>query len=298
MDLRQLRQFVAVAEEGSFRRAAERLHVSQPPLSVAVQHLEASLGTALLQRSRQGVRLTAAGEAFLREARRTLHQAQVSVDVARRAAAGKLGTLSLSFVPSAGLDVVPQLLRAFRRDHPDVKLVLNGATTAQQIEGLMNGTIDVGVVVPPLHAAPDFHVDDFTEQELVLAVPRSHPLGGQPRVQLASLAAESFVGFAYREGPGFECVVLAACRDSGFIPHVVQRATQMQTILALVASGLGVALVPQALRSVRVEQVAYLQVRRGRAPVRYGLGLACRPSNDNPALLAFMALAQRLASRR
>ncbi|MCJ0765153.1 LysR family transcriptional regulator [Variovorax terrae] len=295
MDLRQLRQFVAVAEERSFRRAAERLHVSQPPLSVAVQRLEASLGVTLLDRSRHGVRVTAAGEAFLREAQRTLHHAQVSMDVARRAAAGKFGTLGLSFVPSAGLEVVPRLLRAFRRDYPDVKLVLHGATTSQQMEALVSGSTDLGVVVPPLYDAQDFRVESFAEQELVLAVPQDHPLGGQKRVQLASLAAESFVGFTFQEGPGFESVVVAACRESGFIPNFVQVASQMQTILALVASGLGVALVPQAMRSVQIGQVAYLQVRRGRAPVRYQLGLAYRPSNDNPALHAFVAMAQRLA---
>ena len=129
MDLRQLRQFVAVAEERSFRRAAERLHVSQPPLSIAVQKLEADVGVALLDRTRHHVRLTVAGEAFLREAKRTLSHAQLSIDIAQRAAAGKLGTLRLSFVPSAALNVVPGLLRAFRQDYPDVTLVLTSDTT-------------------------------------------------------------------------------------------------------------------------------------------------------------------------
>ncbi len=273
MDLRQLRQFVAVAEELSFRRAAERLHVSQPPLSVAVQRLEASLGVTLLDRSRHAVRLTAAGEAFLHEARRTLHQAQFSMEVARRAAAGKFGTLSLSFVPSAGLEAVPRLLRAFRSDYPDVKLVLNSATTSQQMEALIRGSTDVGVVVPPLYDAQDFQVDNFAEQELVLAVPQDHPLGSHRRVQLTRLAGESFIGFNFPEGPGFESVVVAACRESGFIPNFVQIASQMQTILVLVASGLGLALVPQAMRTVRIGNVAYLQVRRGGVSVRYTLGL-------------------------
>ena len=132
MDLRQLRQFVAVAEECSFRRAALRLHVSQPPLSVAVQKLEADVGVTLLDRTRHHVRLTVAGEAFLREARRTLAHAQQSIDIAQRAAAGKLGTLRLSFVPSAAFNVVPELLRAFRADYPDVNLVLTSDTTSQQ----------------------------------------------------------------------------------------------------------------------------------------------------------------------
>lgn len=293
MDLRQLRQFVAVAEELSFRGAALRLHVSQPPLSVAVQRLEASLGVTLMERSRHGVRLTAAGAAFLREAQRTLRQVEVAADVARRAAAGKFGTLSLSFVPSAGLEVVPRLLRKFHSNYPDVKLVLRSATTSRQMEALVNGTTDLAVVVPPLYDAQDFQLETCATQDLVLAVPQYHPLAGRKQVQLASLAAESFIGFTFEEGPGFESVVLAACRESGFIPNFVEMAAQMQTILALVDSGLGVALVPQAMRAVRLEHVAYLQVRRGRVPLRYALQLAYRPSNSNPALHAFMAMAQQ-----
>ena len=297
MDLRQLRQFVAVAEERSFRRAAERLHVSQPPLSVAVQRLEAEVGATLLDRTRHHVRLTVAGEAFLREARRTLAHAQLSIEIAQRAAAGKLGTLRLSFVPSAALGVVPQLLRTFREDYPDVKLVLTGDTTAHQMAALLSGATDVGIVVPPLHDAGDFRVQPYCEQELMLAVPDTHPLAQQQRVQLRDLASESFVGFPFKEGPGFESVVMAACQDCGFIPHFVEVAAQMQTILALVGGGIGIALVPQAMQAVQTEHVNYLQVRRRHGPVKYQLGLAFRPSNNNPALAAFISMAHRLRRR-
>jgi DNA-binding transcriptional LysR family regulator len=294
MDLRQLRQFVAVAEECSFRRAAQRLHVSQPPLSVAVQKLEADVGVTLLDRTRHHVRLTVAGEAFLREARRTLAHAQQSIDIAQRAAAGKLGTLRLSFVPSAALNVVPELLRAFHAEYPDVNLVLTSDTTSQQKAALLSGTTDVGIVVPPLHDASDFRVDSFCEQELMLAVPVSHPLASQKRVQLKDLAAELFVGFPFSDGPGFESVVMAACRDCGFVPNFIQVASEMQIILALVSSGLGIALVPESLQVVKTRHLAYLKVRRGNAPLKYALGLAFRPTNNNPALNAFITIAQRV----
>jgi len=294
MDLRQLRQFVAVAEERSFRRAAERLNVSQPPLSVAVRRLEADMGVTLLDRTRHHVRLTVAGEAFLREARRTLAHAQLSVEIAQRAAVGKLGTLRLSFVPSSALDVVPRLLRAFHADYPDVKLMLSGDTTSQQMVALLTGTTDLGIVVPPLHDAKDLRVESLCEQELMLAVPHTHPVSSQRRVQLRDLSGEAFVGFPFREGPGFESVVVAACQDSGFIPNFVQVAPQMQAILALVAGGMGIALVPRAMQSVLMENVAYVQVCKRNAPVKYSLGLAFRPSNDNPALGAFVAMAHRL----
>lgn len=293
MDLRQLRQFVAIAEERSYGRAAQRLHVSQPPLSVAVQRLEAEIGVRLLDRNRHGVRLTPAGEAFLQEARRTLAHAQQSVDIAQRAASGKLGTLRLSFVPSAGLTVVPHLLRLFRQDHPDVKLILSGETTSQQMVALAQGATDVGLVVPPLHEAAGLRVQPLRQEDLVLAVPCAHALAGQARVQLKDLADEDFVGFPVKEGPGFESVVMAACQDCGFIPRFVQTASQMQAIVALVAGGLGIALVPQAMRAVAMDNVRYLAVRKGRAPVRYALGLAYSPANQNPALAAFLALAER-----
>lgn len=294
MDLRRLRQFVAVAEERSFRRAAKRLNVSQPPLSVAVKRLETEMGVALLDRTRHHVRLTVAGEAFLREAHRMLAHAELSVEVARRAAVGKLGTLRLSFVPSAALGVVPKLLRAFHVDYPDVKLMLSGETTSQQLVALLGETTDVGIVVPPLHDAKDLRVEGLCEQELMLAVPRTHPLNGRRRVQLRDLSGEAFVGFSFQEGPGFESVVVAACQDGGFVPNFVQVAPQMQTVLALVASGMGIALVPQAMQSVSMENVTYVQVFRRHSPVKYSLGLAFRPSNDNPALAAFVATAHRL----
>lgn len=295
MDLRQLRQFVAIAEERSFRRAAERLHVSQPPLSVAVQRLEAEVGVPLLDRTRHHVRLTVAGEAFLGEARRTLAQAEQAVEIARRAAAGKLGTLQLSFVPSAAFGVLPRLLRAFRQDHPDVRLLLTGDTTSQQTAALLSGTTDAGIVVPPLHEALDLRVEPLCEEALVLAVPEAHPIAGQSRVQLRDLAREAFVGFPFKEGPGFESVVMSACQECGFIPHFVQVAPQMQAILALVAAGLGIALVPEAMRAVRTDHVVYVQLRRRHSALRYSLGLAFRPSNPNPALHAFVAMAHRIA---
>jgi DNA-binding transcriptional LysR family regulator len=294
MDLRRLRQFVAIAEERSFRRAAERLHVSQPPLSVALQQLEAELGVTLLDRSRHHVSLTVAGETFLQEARRLLGQAQLAVEITQRAAAGKLGTLRLSFVPSAALGMVPALLRVFRENFPDVKLVLAADTTSRQMATLLGGGTDVALVVPPVQEAGDLRVEPLSVEDLVLAVPRTHALGNQKRVQLRTLAGERFIGFPFKEGPGFESVVMAACHECGFVPDFVQVASEMQTILALVSSGMGIALVPRAMVAVDIDNVAYVQVRRGNKPLRYGLGLAYRPSNSNPALHGFLAMALRL----
>jgi DNA-binding transcriptional LysR family regulator len=239
------------------------------------------------------VRPTPAGEAFLEEARRTLAHAQLTVDIAQRAASGKLGTLRLSFVPSAGLTVVPRLLRDFRQGYPDVKLILTPETTAQQLIALTRGQVDAGLVVPPLHESRGLRVRPLSEESLVLAVPSTHPLAGRARVQLKDLAKEIFVGFMLKDGPGFESVVMAACQESGFLPRFAQAASQMQSILALVAAGHGVALVPDAMTTVHVAGTAYVQVRQGKAAVRYTLGIAWNPQNENAALQAFIAVAGR-----
>ena len=173
--------------------------------------------------------------------------------------------------------------------------MLTSDTTSQQMATLLTGATDVGIVVPPLHDAGDFRVINFCDQELMLAVPVAHPLANQKRVQLRDLSQESFVGFPFSQGPGFESVVMAACHDCGFVPKFVQVAAEMQTILALVSSGLGIALVPQAMQVVQTEHVVYLQVRRGKAAVKYSLGLAFNPANTNPVVNAFAAIAQRLS---
>ena len=295
MDLRQLRQFVAVAEARSFRGAAERLHVSQPPLSVAVRRLEAEIGVQLFDRSRQHVALTAAGAALLHEARGVLAAADDAVEATRRAARGLAGSLAFSFVPSAALAVVPPLLRAFRDAYPDVRLRLSGEPSRRQAEALLRGTVDIGLVVPPLQSASArrFRLQPLGEEALVLALPAAHPLASARRLQLRDLAHERFVAFAPQEGPGFEAVIASACRDAGFAPDVVQEAAQMQTLLILVAGGLGVALVPEAMRAVAVDGAVFVPLRHGRAPLRYPLALAWRADNANPALALFAGLAER-----
>lgn len=293
MDLRQLRQFIAVAEERSFRKAAQRLHLSQPPLSVAIQRLEEELGTPLLDRSRHHVELTVAGATFLREARQVLAQTQRAIELTQRSAQGQVGELALSFVPSAAVGVVPRLLRQFRQAYPEVKLSLAGETTSQQVARIAQGATDIGILVPPLHGADSIRVESFAEQEFVLAVPADHSLASHRSCRLADVAGEPFVGFPMQEGPGFGAAVLAVCQSCGFIPNVVQVAPQIHTILVLVAGGVGVSLVPHALRSIAMENVAYVKVHHQRMPVTYSIGMAYRSDNRNPALQSFLACARR-----
>lgn len=293
MDLRVLRQFVAVAEELNFRRAAERLYMSQPPLSIAMQRLEGDLGVQLLRRDRQGVMLTPAGSALLGEARRLITQVGQSRDVVKRAGAGLLGTLRLSFFPSAAYELVPELLAKFRTSYPDVKVFLNAETNSLQGLAALRHADDVALVVPPLPGVRGVKVQSLQEEELVLAVPESHPLAGQKSADLKTLSHETFVMFQSREGPAFETLVLNACSNAGFLPRVEHGASQMLTVLALVDAQVGIALVPASMQAVAMPHLRYVQLRQGRRRINFPVALAYDPHNDNPVIPLFLSTVLR-----
>jgi DNA-binding transcriptional LysR family regulator len=293
LELRLARQFVVVAEELNFRRAAARLHMSQPPLSVAMQNLEAAVGTPLLDRSRHHVRLTAAGQVFYRDAQRLLQLAQQAMDRARRTGEGLEGTLRLSFVPSAALDLLPAIFKRFQSEYPTVELKLTASTTSRQLEDLRHGHTDLALVVGPVYESRGLQLVDLQLQHFVVAVPLAHPLATRKRVRMRELAAESFVSFPGTEGAGFAAALLGACKAAGFVPRVVQEASQMQAILTLVAGGLGIALVPASMRRLRMEDVAFLDVADSPAPPTYGLVFAHATTLDNPVVPAFIAIARQ-----
>lgn len=299
MEFRQLRQFVVVAEELNFGRAAEKLHMSQPPLSVAIRNLEQEVGTLLIDRSRHHVRLTAAGKVFLKDARRLLAQAHAATERARRAALGSEGSLSLCFVPSAALDLLPGILKRFKHDYPTVVLQVTADTTSRQVDALRREEADLALVVGPLQNVPDLNVVDLQAQPLVIAVPRTHALATQQKVRMKALAGESFIAFPAVEGEGFVTAMLNACRSAGFVPKVVQEASQMQAVLTLVAGGLGIALVPASMRMLGMKDVVYVDVAEGRSPPTYQLSFAYSRSNDNPVIQAFLSVAKKaVASAR
>jgi len=294
IEFRQLRQFVVVAEELSFGRAAVRLHMSQPPLSVAIRNLEAQVGTLLIDRSRHHVRLTSAGQMFYKDAQRLLQQANMAVERARRAAEGLDGALRLSFVPSAALDVLPSIFKRFQRDYPTVHLQLTAETTSRQLEDLRKGEVDLALVVGPVYDARDLTVVDLQAQGFVVAVPKGHPLAQLRSVKVKALAAESFISFPASEGAGFVSALLGACQSAGFLPKVVQEASQMQSILTLVAGGLGIALVPAAMRMLSMKDVEFLDIADTRSPPTYRLAFAYGSGNDNPVIQAFLSVARKV----
>ena len=270
MELRQLRYFVMLAETGNFHRAAERLHMSQPPLTVAIRKLEEELGAALFVRSARGVSLTAAGQASLEMAHATLAQADRFREAAREGAAGERGRLRVGFIGSATFELLPRIIREYRRRYPGVELVLEEATSVEIARKLAAAELDVGLVRLPLLEIADVNTVAIDPDELHAALPASSPLASAGVVPLEALAKEPFI--LQSRISVLHSVTLTACHAAGFVPIVAQEAAQLSAVLALVRSGLGVALVPaRAARSVpkdvRLVRLAH------RVPIETGVAL-------------------------
>lgn len=256
MELRHFRYFVAVAEELHFGRAAQRLHIAQPPLSQQIKALEDELGVELLLRNRRRVELTEPGKAFLEEARLTLAQAAKAERVAREARQGIRGRIEVAFVTSASYSILPGVIRAFRSAYPGVDLGLNEMIPARQLQALETGDINAGLLRPPVPNTC-LSLQTILAEPLVAALPAGHRLSGERTIDLAMLAEEAFVLFPRSHGPGIYDVIMKTCHAAGFTPHVEYAPNEMQAILAYVAGGLGLSLVPGSLAGIHPAAIRY-----------------------------------------
>ena len=277
MELRLLRQFVAVAEELHFTRAAQRRAMSQPPLTAATRRLEEEVGATLIERGRKTVRLTHAGTVLLDRAKRLLRAADEALTATRDAAAGKRGTVRLGYVGSAMYGRLPEALRAFRRSHPDVVVDLHEMTTVTQIDRLRAGELDLGIVVPPLWDMAGLQMTAFDRDRLAIALPAGHPLAAAATVAVGDLAREPFICWPRLQGPGFHDQVMRLCGDAGFTPRVVEEAHGMHTVLSLVAVEAGVAIVPESMKQVRAAEIVYRPICGDAACFDL---LLCRPAGE------------------
>ncbi|WP_199873138.1 LysR family transcriptional regulator [Ideonella sp. A 288] len=275
IELRLLRQFVAVAEELHFGRAAARLHMTQPPLTQAIQSLERALGAPVFERTRRSVALAPAGQALLPLARRLLAEAEALPRVAQAAAAGLSGQLRLAFVSSIAYGPLPDWLRSFRVAHPEVALHLREATLDVQLEAFAADEIDAGFVLHAPGAAPaGFAAWSALREPLVMALPERHPAvvakPARRSLSVADVAGEPLVIFPRQIAPSLFDAVLSFYRAQGVTPRIAQEAIQMQTIVNLVSAGMGVAWVPEAVTQLQRPGVVYRQVT--------GAALACETS--------------------
>jgi DNA-binding transcriptional LysR family regulator len=287
LDLRRLRYFVGVAEELHFGRAARRLNLSQPSLSIQVRALERDIGTPLLVRTQRRVELTEAGRVLLDDGRRLIDQSEAALIHARRAATGSVGRLSIGFVSTADYSILPPLVRSFRRKHPGVALKLLELTGDLQQALLLSGELDLGLSALPT-PAPKLMARPVFREPLIAAVPASHALTKDVRrIHLRTLAHEDFILFPRALAPGLYDLVIAACQRAGFTPRLAQEAIQMQTILGLVAAGLGVAVVPHCMSKLERGDVRYLALDSTDFVVE--TSALWQAGNEAPALVALLA---------
>lgn len=296
IDLRVWRQFVALAEDLHFGRAAARLHMTQPPLTQAIAQLERSLGVCLFERSRRHVALSAAGAALLPEVRELLARAQRLPAVAQAAASGEVGRLRLSFVSTVGFDQLPGWVSGFREHSPRVALELIEATGDVQQDALARGDIDAGVMLfSPGFSPGGLESLRVAREPLVLAMPAAHPLAVARRLSLAQVLAQPLVMFPRRILPSIHDALFALHHAHGRTPQVAQEAIQMQTIVNLVAAGLGLAWVPRSVTRFVREGVVYRELPASAGVPHCETRLVWNAGDQRPALARFVAFVRALA---
>ncbi|MEU1370928.1 LysR family transcriptional regulator [Streptomyces sp. NPDC005803] len=293
MELRHLQSFVTVAEELNFRRAAERLRISQPPLSQQIKRLEHEVGVPLLRRTTRRVALTVAGEAFLAEARRALRAAQEAPLAARRAASGQTGVVRLGFSGPTSHEVLIVMTRKFRERRPRVRLEIHGPVFGGElVTRLTDNEIDAGLMRLPVEGT-GIQARELTRHSMVVALPAGHRLASRTEVGLADLRDEPVVSHPTNRGAGIVALIHSAYLVHGASPRIVQEAPDTHTILTLVGAGVGIGFVPSSAGHLKVPGVVLVPAR-DIPPLP--LALAWRAADPNPALHALIDLADEIAA--
>jgi DNA-binding transcriptional LysR family regulator len=287
MEYRHLKFFIAVAEELHFTRAAARLRVAQPHLSHEIRRLEREVGVELFARNNRQVELTAAGRTFLERVRGILDATADAARAAQRADRGEIGRLVVGCGSVAAYTVVPNAIARLRRAYPEVEIVLTEFHSDEGVEALRAGRLDVCVVYPPRNVDPALHVEPITIDPLVVALPKGHVLAKSRQISLRRLSGEPWI-FWHREiASRVYDEIVSACAAAGFEPRVVQRTTRLSTVICLVASGLGITLVPASATMLHVAGIVLREVHSPR--IKIPLSLITRSGHRAPALTPFIA---------
>ncbi|WP_338065152.1 LysR family transcriptional regulator [Trinickia diaoshuihuensis] len=283
IELRHLRYFIAVAESGSFRLAAERINITQPAITRQIHDLESILGATLLKRLARGVELTPAGEVYLHEARKAIAAVHAASSAVKRFASGESGTLRLGVNDNASWDgPVPDALRSLQRSYPQLAIQVSSLNTPQQYEALTSGSLDAGFVYAFGPTPPGIRTFVLAKHEVVLAVPNDWPLAKHRSVSLEALRDVPIICFPRHVYPAYYDTLIAACRDAGLTLRVTQEEATESAILSLVSAGIGAALVNSANCSRAPVRVKFVALKS--FPVRLPLSFAYKETNDNPAL--------------
>ena len=296
MELRHLKYFVAVADTLNFRRAAERVHIEQSPLSQQIRNLERELGLELFARTKRRVVLTHAGRVFLTDARAILAHANESKERARRAARGSLGALGIAYLTSMTSEFLDGVVRQYRTQYPGVVLSFNDMVPEAILTAVAERTADIGFL-RGMFPHEGLIVEELASEPLIVILPEDHPLAEKERLSGSDLATEPFVMVPDEGAMGYNDVIRAYCREHGFIPRLQAEGNQMQSVIWLVHLGLGVSLIPASLKGLRRENIVYRELDD--AP-RASAKLVYRRDNDSPVLRNFVDVvrAQRDAPSR
>ena len=294
MEIKHVRSFLAVAKALNFSRAARALHVSQPALSTQVKTLEADLGADLFVRNRRRVSLTPAGQTFLADAESLLEQISQAELRVKQISSGDVGHLRIGFVASATLGLVPAVAVALKKQFPGVSFELKNMPTVQQVEALRSGTLDAGLVRMPLQAA-GLAIALVDREPFAIALSKGHPLARKRKVQVSDLKQESFIAYGERWAPSFYQTWTGMCREAGYTPHVVQETGEMDTAVALVAAGLGVAILPEGItrRNRKILSVTVLLHEKANSEI----GIAVATTRKTPLLERLISIAQQVGRR-
>lgn len=298
IDLRLLRYFVVVAEEGHLTKAAQRIGIQQPPLSQQIRALENELGVTLFRRMPRGMELTESGQALLIDARLILEQVNTTIEGVRRISLGESGRLAVGFTESAALHpFIPAVIRAFRQKSPGVIMAIEESNTNDLVEDLRHNRLDVAFIRSPIGSAAGLKMETMLVEEMIVALPVTHKLAQRRKsLPLTALAQDDFILNRRPSGPGLYDSVIAACRAAGFSPRVVQEARKNLSTLSLVAAGLGVSIVPASMLHVQLKEVVYLKLEQ--APdLRAPLHLAYRDEAQSGAAEKMIIEARKLAQR-
>ena len=290
LELKHLRSFLAVAEQLHFRRAAESIHLSEPALSVQIRALEEQVGVQLFVRDRRKTALTPAGQIFLEEVREMAALTERAIQRARQAAVGQVGTLRVGFVSSAAALLIPPIVMRFRELYPQVDLDLRNVLTADQLVQLAERKLDVGLLRLPVPKQEHIETTVLHREPFVLLLPSQHPFTRKRRLRLEHLRDANFVMYARKKAPGFHDLILGILNDSGFSPHVALEASEMPTLISLVAAGLGVAIAPTSVQYFHQHPgVAVRSLPKGLPQSE--IALAVRKEDTSPMAKLFVDLA-------
>ena len=290
IELRHLRYFVAVAEELHFGRAAQRLHIAQPPLSQQIRKLEEAVGHPLLLRNSRQVRLTGAGEELLKRAQQTLRKVAEDLHSTRRIGRGEVGTLTVGFIASAMLTVLPRMLSEYRMRFPEVELRLRELYTSSLLRALRDGTADIGFTRDADQEEP-LHTEILLPEPYIAVVSAQHPLAGKASIRMDDLRAEPFVLFSPEVGQNAWEKVMRLCQQGGFRPRIAQEAPHWLTIMRLVGTGMGVTIAPKCVEKIADQEVRCIRIRN--AKVFSHLELAYRVSSLTELEESFLTLARK-----